>query len=95
MQTGNIVIAPLILSLLAGCVSTVPPGKNGGTEQLRASLTPALEWADVPDDCIAQLSTSTLAQIKGITANSPRDSIEMIQRRQRIRTAAARDCPGF
>ncbi|PRY26180.1 hypothetical protein CLV78_101275 [Aliiruegeria haliotis] len=71
------------------------PGTNAGAEQLRAQLTFDLRWAGVPDACIAQLSTSTLAQVKGLTSKSARSSRETLQRRQRIRTAAAKDCPGL
>ncbi|MDV7144798.1 hypothetical protein R3X27_19125 [Tropicimonas sp. TH_r6] len=79
---------------LAGCEPTTPaaPGTNAGTEQLRLSMTPRLRSAGVPDSCIAQLPTSTLAEVKGITTNSARSSKGWIQQRQRIRTAAEKVC---
>ena len=71
------------------------PTGNAGVEQLRLSLTPSLRSAGVPDACIAQLTRPTLAEVKGLTTRSSRGSREYITRRQRIRTAAARDCPGL
>ncbi|RYH08516.1 hypothetical protein [Tropicimonas sp. IMCC6043] len=92
MRQRHVLLASLAGLLLAGCVSNTPPGKNGGTEQLRASLTPTLQWAGVSDACIAQLPSSTLAEVKGITSKSARSSMDVLQRRQRIRTAAGKVC---
>ncbi len=82
-----------IVVLAVGCETTSSPSTNGGTEQLRASLTPSLRRAGVSDACIQQLQSSTLAQVKGITSNSARSSREVLQRQQRIRTAVSKDCP--
>ncbi|SFD11330.1 hypothetical protein [Tropicimonas isoalkanivorans] len=89
------IAASLIALAAAGCETTTPPGKSGGTEQLRASMTPALRSAGVPDFCIEQLSLSTLAQVKGITGKRARSSMEALQRRQQIRAAASKDCGAF
>ncbi|SDI48837.1 hypothetical protein [Aliiruegeria lutimaris] len=90
-----LLILPFTLALLTGCESSSPPGTNAGAEQLRLSMTPAMRDAGVPDSCIQQLPTSTLAQVKGITASSSRTSKDYLQRRQQIRTAAQKACGDF
>ncbi|NDR58243.1 hypothetical protein [Aliiruegeria sabulilitoris] len=90
-----LLIVPFTLALLAGCESSAPPGTNGGVEQLRLSMTPALRNAGVPDSCIAQLPSSSLSQVKGITSSSVRSSKGYLQRRQQLRTAAEKVCGDF
>jgi hypothetical protein len=77
---------------LAGCAATPPAGPGGGHEQLRLSVAPALRRAGVSDACIAQLDLATLAQVKGIANDTPRSSREVLQQRQRLRTAARGAC---
>ncbi|MFD0980349.1 hypothetical protein [Tropicimonas aquimaris] len=96
MKPNRFMISALLVGgLLAGCTSTTPPDKNGGTEQLRSSMTRALRNADVPDACIAILSRQTLVEVKAITDQSARSSIGVLQQRQQIQTAARRDCGDF
>ncbi len=80
------------VALLAACATSAPSGSNAGTEQLRASLAPRLQWAGLSDACIAQLDTATLVQMKSLVEQTPHGSREYLQRRQRIQVAAARDC---
>ena len=87
------VLLAACLPLLAGCVATGPAAFGGGVEQLRAQQTSALRRAGVSDACIAQLPLSTLGQVKGITDTRARSSKEVLQQRQRIRTAAGKVCP--
>ncbi|MEM0935704.1 MAG: hypothetical protein AAGJ91_07355 [Pseudomonadota bacterium] len=92
-QTLTLLLAPTLL--LAACVATTPPGRNGGTEQLRASLDDDLSRAGVSDTCIAELDLSTLAQVKTFTDPSPRSSLDVLKQRQQIRTAVSRTCPNL
>lgn len=80
-------LAPLVLS---GCVASAPTGSPNA--QLRASQEGALRRAGVSDACIAQLDTSALTQVKGITDTGPNTSREVLIQRQRIRTIAAKEC---
>jgi hypothetical protein len=80
------------LLLLGGCVATAPAGSGGGVEQLRAQQTPNLRRAGVSEACIAQLPLSTLGQVKGITDTRARTSRDVLQQRQRIRTAVDKVC---
>lgn len=92
MLRVNLVLAVFGVAILAGCETTTEPGQNAGTEQLRASLTPAMRTAGVSDECIAQLPSSTLAEIKGLTNSTTYASVQWLQQRQRIRTAAGKIC---
>lgn len=82
----------LVAAVLAGCTSTTPAGKNGGTEQLRLSITPSLRSAGVSDACIQQLTRSDVTSIYSTLNNSPRSSRDWIKQRQRIRFTASQTC---
>lgn len=88
--SAGIALAATLPLLMAGCVTAGPSGSPNA--QLRASQESALRRAGVSDACIAELDTSALTQVKGITDNSARTSREVLIQRQRIRTVAANAC---
>ena len=70
-----------------------PPKRNAGVEQLRAQMRFPLRQAGVPEECIQQLSTPTLVQIKSITGGRWGFGPQWITIRQEIRFRASKDCP--
>lgn len=77
---------------LCGCTDPNSPGASDPTYQLRLSLTPQLQWAGVPDDCIAALSLSELGQVKGVTNRLSYFSRDWLRQRQQIRAIVADTC---
>ncbi len=106
MKHQALPIIATVALLLAGCQYSVatstaaappsdaaaPSGTNAGVEQLRAQQRPLLRRAGVPEACIQQLSTSTLATVKSYNAGRTFNSMDWLTQRQQIRTAAAKDC---
>ncbi len=89
-STACLALAAALPLLLSACVAAGPSGSPNA--QLRASQEGELRRAGVSDACIAELDTSALTQVKGITDNSARSSRELLTKRQRIRTVAANAC---
>ncbi|MEM9394050.1 MAG: hypothetical protein AAGA38_09345 [Pseudomonadota bacterium] len=94
--------------VLAGCEAPSPtganPGTNAGTEQLRATLTPAMRRAGVSDECIQSLSLSSLTAVKSAASAGPRPRATgrnvgfgnpRRQEESRIQAIVRRECPNL